>query len=81
MTTTSERNLDRVASWMVVTLLPISVAVAGWAMLQIIDNDRRLAVLEADREEGPRFTFYDFQVAERVIHDHETRIRFLESVR
>jgi len=50
-------------------------------MLQIIDNDRRLAVLEADREEGPRFTFYDFQVAERVIHDHETRIRVLESVR
>lgn len=81
MTTNQDNALARVASWFVVTLLPMLVAVAGWAMLQIIDNDKRLAILESEASKGPRFTLHDFRVSESMIKDHEVRLRAIESIR
>jgi hypothetical protein len=62
-------------------MLPVLLAVAGWAMLQIIENDKRIAVLEAEASKGPRFTLNDFRVTEAILKDHENRIRTIESIR
>ena len=81
MTTDQDNSLARVASWFVVTMMPVLLAIAGWAMLQIIENDKRLAVLEAEAGKGPRFTLNDFRGVEGILKDHESRIRYIESVR
>lgn len=74
-----DKMLVKVASWFIVTLMPVFVAIAGWALVQIIDHGNRLTALETEAAKGPRFTLNDFKYTADVIKDHELRIRSLEN--
>jgi len=83
-------NLRTLQALVVIVTAPMIVGLNSWALVKLVDLSERVGILEDRAGEGSRYTGEDaiadfgrvddaFRGVYKVLDDHETRIRTLES--
>jgi hypothetical protein len=66
----------------VIFTMPILLGLGAWAMTQIVEHDRDIAVLQYDATRGSKYTVEmaerDLEPLVEKVNDHELRIRELD---